>query len=103
MPKIYQYLSFIIRFYSNEHLPIHVHVQRHEREMKVEFSISEDRVTLFFKKIRGKEPLTETEANEVAVFLKKYHKEIIWKWEQFFIFRKKVSSETIRQKLRRKI
>jgi len=27
MPKIFQYLNYVIRFYSNDHLPIHVHVQ----------------------------------------------------------------------------
>ena len=26
MPKIFQYLGYIIRFYTNDHLPIHVHV-----------------------------------------------------------------------------
>ena len=102
MPKIYQYLSYIIRFYSNEHLPIHVHVQIQEREMKVEFEISNEEVTLFFKKIKGKEPLTESEANEVAVFLKKYHKQIIEKWQQAFILHRKVNTETIRRKLKRK-
>ncbi|HWR32625.1 MAG TPA: DUF4160 domain-containing protein [Chitinophagaceae bacterium] len=45
MPKIFQYLNFIIRFYTNDHLPVHVHVQLQQREMKVEFRISGDSVT----------------------------------------------------------
>lgn len=54
MPKIFQYLSYIIRFYTNDHLPIHVHVQIQNREIKVEFQISGDDVTLVFKKVREK-------------------------------------------------
>ncbi|MES1220944.1 MAG: DUF4160 domain-containing protein [Bacteroidota bacterium] len=34
MPKIFQYLNYIIRFYTNDHLPIHVHVEIQQREMK---------------------------------------------------------------------
>lgn len=48
MPKIFQYLSYIIRFYTNEHLPIHVHVQIQQREIKVE-------LILVFKKVKDKE------------------------------------------------
>jgi hypothetical protein len=40
MPKIFQYLHYTIRFYTNEHLSIHVHVQIQNREIKVEFRIS---------------------------------------------------------------
>jgi len=56
MPKIFQYLNFIIRFYTNDHLPIHVHIHLQEREMKAEFEISGDNVILIFKRIKGKKP-----------------------------------------------
>ncbi len=102
MPRIFQYLNFIIRFYSNDHLPIHVHVQVQEREMKVEFRISGDNVTLLFKKVKGRKPLTEAEANEVAVFLKKYYKQVVAKWEMVFIYHKKVKCDVIAKKLNRK-
>ncbi len=71
MPRVYEYLSYIIRFYTNEHLPVHVHVQLQQRETKVEFHISEENVTLIFKKVKGRQPLTEAEAKEVAVFSEK--------------------------------
>ncbi len=69
MPKIYEYLNYIIRFYTNYHLPVHVHVQLQQRETKVEFQISEENVTLIFKKVKGRQPVTEAEAKEVAIFL----------------------------------
>ncbi|MBI1768289.1 MAG: DUF4160 domain-containing protein [Bacteroidetes bacterium] len=48
MPKIFQYLSYVVRFYSNDHLPIHVHVAIQGRETKVEFFIHDKDVILFF-------------------------------------------------------
>ena len=102
MPKIFQYLGFIIRFYTNDHLPVHVHVQLQQRAAKAEFKISGENVTLIFKKVKGKQPLTEAEANNVAVFLKAYHKQIIVKWETVFIYHKKVKCEIIVKNLNRK-
>ena len=102
MPKIFQYLGYVIRFYTNDHLPVHVHVEYQGRELKVEFLIQEDLVLLLFKKVRGKRPLTEAEAKEVSVFLKSYHKQIIQKWEQVFIFHKRVSFEVVPKRLKTK-
>jgi hypothetical protein len=79
-----------------------VHIQIQEREIKAEFQISGDNVTLLFKKVKGKKPLTITEANEVAVFLKTYYKKIIDKWEMVFIYHKNVKCDIINKKLNRK-
>ncbi len=38
--------------------------------------------------LKRKHPLTEAEANKVAVFLKAYYKKIIEKWKTVFIFHK---------------
>jgi hypothetical protein len=75
-------------------------VQIQEREMKVEFLIEQEAVTLLFKKVKGKEPLTEKEAKEVSVFLKVYHKQIIDKWNKVFIYNQKVENEVIKEKIR---
>lgn len=32
MPKIFEYFGFIFYFFSNEHEPIHVHVQKGDKE-----------------------------------------------------------------------
>lgn len=36
MPKLYEYLGIVIYFWSNEHLPIHVHGKKGGQESKVE-------------------------------------------------------------------
>jgi hypothetical protein len=75
-------------------------VQIQDREMKVEFLFEGEELTLLFKKIKGKQPLTSGEAKEVAKFLRKYHKEIIEKWNKVFIYQQRVESEFIRKRLR---
>lgn len=99
MPKIFEYLAFIIRFYTNDHLPVHVHIQIQQREMKVEFLLDQNEITLVFKKVKQKEPLTKKEAKEVSVFLKVYHKQIIDKWNEVFIYHQKVENEVIKEKI----
>ena len=82
---------------------MHVHMQIQQREMKVEFRISEESVTLLFKKVKGKKPLTEAEANEVAVFLKVYYKKVVTKWEMVFIYHQKVKCDVISKKLNKNV
>ena len=101
MPKIFEYLSYIIRFYSNDHLPIHVHVQIEERESKAEFLFLDKEIKILFKKVKGKEPLTLSEAKEIALFLKKYADEIIEKWNKVFILNQKVDCKKVKIKLKR--
>ena len=102
MPKIFEYLTFIIRFYTNEHLPIHVHIQRQDKEIKAEFIFSDNEVILVFKKVKGKEPLTMAECHEVSVFLKAYYKQIVEKWNKVFVYHQKVSCQVISKKLRKR-
>src|SRR5260221_9329851 len=103
MPKIFQYLNYVIRFYSNDHLPIPVHVQLgNEQECKVDFLFEGNALTLLFKKVKGKQPMTLSQAREISVFLKTYKKEIIEKWQQVFIHHKEINCEVIRKKLNRK-
>ena len=101
MPKIFQYLNYIIRFYSNDHLPIHVHVQIGTAESKVEFIVRGKDVILIFKRVRGKRPITLAQAREVGIFLKNYRERIIDRWQQVFIRNEAVACEVIRTKLKR--
>jgi hypothetical protein len=101
MPKIFEYLSYIIRFYSNDYLPIHVHVQIKERESKAEFLFLEQEVKILFKRVKGKEPLTLAEAREISVFLKSNSNEVIEKWNKVFILNQKVTCKKVKTKIKR--
>ena len=55
MPKIYEYFGLIFFFYSNEHLPIHVHVSKAESEMKFDLVYEGGKLSrIDIKKISGK-------------------------------------------------
>jgi Domain of unknown function (DUF4160) len=101
MPKIFEYLSYIIRFYSNDHLPIHVHLQIKERESKAEFLFLDKEIKILFKRVKGKEPLTLAEAREISVFLKSNINEVIEKWNKVFILNQKVDCKKVKTKIKR--
>lgn len=56
MPKIFEYLGIVIRFYANEHEPIHVHALYGDAELRVEFEISNKEIVgIVYKRVAGKE------------------------------------------------
>ena len=96
MPKIYEYLGLIFFFYSNEHLPIHVHVSLAEFELKYEKGKIKDIVV---QKVKARKPLPVQETKEAIKFIKRYHEEIVEKWTKFFVQNKRVTCEVVNKKL----
>lgn len=100
MPKIFEYFGFIFYFYSNEHEPIHVHVQHGGKESVFEIIMMDGKLL----EIRNREkhgtlPLSEKEKRIAAEFIDKYHKNIIDKWVKFFVMKKAVRSTNITKKI----
>ena len=83
MPKIFEYFGLIFYFYSNEHEPIHVHVQHSGKESVFELIMMDG----------NKDKHTASE------FIEKYHKNIIDKWVKFFVMKKAVRSTNITKKI----
>ncbi len=99
MPKIYEYLGFFFFFYTNDHLPVHVYVNRGEFESKCELIFNEGKLELQWKKVKGKPELVGKEKLEAGAFIEKYHPEILKKWQQVFIQHQKVSCEKVNKKI----
>jgi hypothetical protein len=99
MPKIYEYIGFIFFFYTNDHLPIHVHISKSGRESKCELVFDNGSLEMQWKKVRGKEPLSNKEKIEAGIFIEKYHQKILIKWQQVFVLNQKVSCEKISKKI----
>ena len=100
MPKIYEYFGLTFFFYSNEHIPIHVHVQYGEYENKVEFVYENGKlINILFKKKRGVEQLPAAKQKEVSTFINHFHNQIVDKWTEFFILKKQIKNEKISKKL----
>jgi hypothetical protein len=95
MPKIFQYLGYIFFFYSNEHLPIHCHVKKGEKEIKAVLNFHEGRLLVKFLKVRGKNGFEGNQLAVIETFVKNYHEQIVEKWKQFFIYGKSPNFEVI--------
>ena len=68
MPKIFQYLGYIIRFYTNDHLPIHVHVGYQGKEVKVEIHNSRRNGNFAFQEGTWKNRLLKQRQKKLLFF-----------------------------------
>ena len=100
MPKIFEYFGFIFLFYSNEHEPIHVHVMKEGHEAIFEIMLENGELAEVRRRTSNKiPPLSEKDATTAEAFVKKYYKNIVDKWVNFFIYKKRIRSTKITKKL----
>jgi hypothetical protein len=101
MPKIYEYFGLYIFFYSNDHLPIHIHVEYADRQCKVEFIFKQGGL-LEFKFLQiGEAPLLRpAEIRKLRELLAAYSDEIIKKWELYHIRKEKIKPVKITKRLK---
>ncbi|MBP3516886.1 MAG: DUF4160 domain-containing protein [Parabacteroides sp.] len=100
MPKIFEYFGFIFFFYSNEHEPIHVHVINNGRESVFEILMDNGVLKSIRMRTAGNmPPLDNKDASIAEAFVKKYYKNIVEKWINFFIYKKRIRSTKITKKL----
>ena len=100
MPTIYDYIGFIFRFYSDEHYPIHVHVEKGEYESIYDLIIVNGLlVELKHRKKRGVDAIQPSDRKKVEDFIKKYYKNIVEKWTNYFVLNIPVKSTKITKKL----
>ena len=100
MPKIFEYFGFIFLFYSNEHEPIHVHVMKEGHEAIFEIMLENGELAEVRRRTYNKiPPLSEKDAATAEAFVKKYYKNIVDKWVNFFIYKKRIRSTKITKKL----
>ena len=100
MPKIFEYFGFIFLFYSNEHEPIHVHVMKDGYEAIFEIILENGELIAIHRRASNKiQPLSEKDAATAEAFVKKYYRNIVEKWVNFFIYKKRIRSTKITKRL----
>lgn len=100
MPKIFEYFGFIFLFYSNEHEPIHVHVNKEGCEIVFELIMEGGKLVEIRRRYSNKmPPLNEKDIATAEAFVNRYYKNIIEKWVNFFIYKKRVRSTKITKKI----
>lgn len=99
MPKIFEYFGFIFFFYSNEHEPIHVHVIKGDRESVFELIINNGKLVGINVRNGHLPSLSEKDISEAKLFISKYYKNIVNKWVNFFLYKKRVINTKITKKI----
>lgn len=98
MPDIFTYFGFIFSFYSNEHEPIHVHVE-HKNKMTVFYLIIIDGKLIEIRRRDKGNPLSGKDEKIAVEFIQKYWENIVEKWIKFFVYKKRVRCTDIKTKL----
>ena len=96
MPKIYEYLGIVFFFHSNEHETIHIHGKYQGKESKAEIHMSNGKV----KKIVIKDKGVGLETKKRKEFVNAYADDIVTKWVDYFVKKKRVTPKTITQKVK---
>ena len=99
MPTIFEYFGFIFKFYSNEHEPIHVHVIKGGAETVFEIIVENAEVVEIRQRYPKSQSLSENDMKTALSFIEKYALEIVKKWIDFFVLKKKVKKINIKDKL----
>ncbi len=101
MPKLYEYPGIIVFFYSNKHLPIHVHARKGEREVKATFRLEEGIIKeTEITNVAGKDPLQPNELKDLSQLLQAHGEDMVQSWVRYFVYHLPVNSVTIHQKLK---
>lgn len=98
MPKLYEYLGIVIMFYANDHDPIHVHGMCGGKECKAEILFREGEIS-DIKFIPVGHGLDSNKQKDFEKFVSIYAEEIVEKWIDFFVYKKKITPKTITKKL----
>ena len=100
MPKLFEYFGLIVRFYSNEHEPIHVHGVYRDRASRAELVIQNGKVIeLRFSPVKGRKPLGTPQERDFRKLVSHFQDDIVQKWVDFFVLHKHVEPKTIERRL----
>ncbi|WP_225865709.1 DUF4160 domain-containing protein [Dyadobacter aurulentus] len=100
MPKVIEYFGIIFYFYSNEHLPIHVHVSYGEFESIFEIFFEDGHISkIAVRKSVGKTSLPAQQLRDANRIVEMYASDIVNKWTDFFVLKKKIKSTKITKRL----
>ena len=101
MPKLYEYFGLILLFYSDDHDPMHLHVQHGTREGIIMLIIVEGRlVDLRWRAKRGASMLTEKSQREAETFVRAMKEDIVAKWTDFYVEHKRIKPLRITRRVK---
>lgn len=101
MPKLYEYFGLIFLFYSDDHDPMHLHVQHGDRESIIMLLLEDgELVELRWRAKRGSDMLSVKEQREAEAFVRAMKDDIVKKWADFYLEHKRVRPERITRRIK---
>ena len=102
MPTIFEYMGIILKFFSKEHLPIHVHAYYgKDYGMRVEFTLrGNEIVKKDYSVLKGYKHFPPAQSKDLKDLINKYEKEITKDWVNFAVKYMKIKKKTIRTKIK---
>lgn len=101
MPDIYRYFGYVFFFHSNEHDPIHVHVQHDHHESVFDIIMEDGKVKeINVRQKRGVPPLSSKDQKEAEAFVREYANNIVDKWVNYFVRKKRVVCTNIKKRIK---
>ena len=98
---LYEYFGLIFLFYSDDHDPMHLHVQHGDREGIIMLIIVEGKlVELRWRAKRGADMLKEKEQREAEAFIRAMKDDSVAKWTAFYVEHKRISTERITRRIK---
>jgi len=90
MPTLFEYFGIIIKFFSNEHEPIHVHAYYNDAEIKVSFFIKDGKIyrTTYVLE-HGNFPINKEK--QLKKLISKHKDDIVKLWVDFFVLKKDIT------------
>jgi len=90
MPTIYKYFGLSFFFYANDHLPVHIHIEKGNRVAVAVFEMLNGKLAnIKFRKVSGANMLTPAELDLAKNLLTAKHEIILQRWTDFFVKNKK--------------
>lgn len=102
MPTLYEYFGIVIKFFSNEHWPIHVHAfYGHHFGCKVEFDFKQvGKKKYHIRKIKGYYMLPNAQLHDLDKLIQTYQSEILRSWFNFVVLNKRIRKQRITKRIK---
>jgi len=101
MPTLYKYLGLSFYFWSNEHLPVHIHIKKAEKAIIAIFVMDDGKlVDIKFRKQPGVELLSPADVAEAKKLLYAKQEIILNRWMDYYIKNKNFKTITITKRIK---
>jgi hypothetical protein len=98
MPKLFEYQGIVLYFYSDEHLPIHIHAKYGKASVIVSFYIEDGNVNKVTYTKKTKDfPINKLK--QLKQFIEIYKEKIVQQWINYFILGIEVDFKKINVKV----